>query len=159
MATEATPQTITIAVKPATSYLPGTVGWVQQQLRSLQLEVRATSGINNVQKAALMCHFEEGRMGSRLLAFIGRPKQFGLRNPDSDSYVVHCAPSANVADRIYSLAPDTSTGKQGLFDYVTPAAGRVVDAFLDEAVAAFREALNHDDEVPQLTFRVEFSAA
>lgn len=154
MATEAT---ITIAVKPATSHLPGTVGWVQQQLRQVQLEVRATSGLNGRQIPVML--YGIGCKPISRLAFVGQPKQFGLANPDSDRYVVYSSSTALVADRVYAVDTDTTAGKEGMFDYLTPAGRKVVDAFLDEAVAAFRAALDHDDEVAELSFRVEFSAA
>ena len=149
---------ITIPVRPAASHLPGTVGWAQQQLRQVRLEVRATNGVNGRNRAAMFYAIGEGKC-TNLLAFIGQAKEFGLRNPDSDAYVVHPAQSANIADRVYCVAPDTSDHKQGLFYYLTPAAWKLVDAFLDDAVAALRAALDHDDDVAELSFRVEFGSA
>ncbi|WP_305018823.1 hypothetical protein [Hymenobacter cheonanensis] len=150
MATEATPNPTLITLQPAASYLPGTLGWVQQKLQTVQLQVRPTSSAHPL--PALFYGFGAGSHCSAMLACLGQAPTGDYRR----NYATHRAPTALVADRVYALFPQASREQHGMFDYLTEPARELVQGFIESAIAAFREALANDDDVAWLAFRVEF---
>lgn len=147
MATEA-PNLITIVVKPATSYLPGTVGWTQQQLRQLELSL----GVTRSGKPAIFCsNHSQGDRKTALAIF--------ARADEHEEYENYHKFSTNYdVDKIYALAPEESEGCNGLFDHLTGPAYNLVAEFIKESVKTLRQALDHDDEVQELAFRIEVDA-